>query len=262
MNVLSLFDGISCGQLALQRAGVYYDQYFSSEIDEHAIKVTQHNFPNTIHVGTVTKLSGNTLPAIDLLIGGSPCQGFSMSGKKLNFNDRRSKLFFEYVRLKNETNPKYFLMENVLMPDKHKDVISEHLGVEPILINSSLVSAQHRRRLYWTNIPVLELPEDKGIKVSDILLSGKHVYYSRKYGFKDGGDKTKTLSARDYKSFCNQWMSGSWDNENLRMLTPLEYERLQTLPDNYTEVISNRKRYRAIGNCWTVDVISHIFKYL
>src|SRR5574344_618635 len=141
MNVLSLFDGMSCGQIALNRAGIKYDNYFASEIDKPAIKVTMANYPNTIQLGSVLDVKGADLPKIDLLIGGSPCQGFSFAGKQLNFNDPRSSLFFEYVRLLRECNPKYFLLENVKMKKEYQDIISEHLSVEPILINSALVSA-------------------------------------------------------------------------------------------------------------------------
>jgi DNA-cytosine methyltransferase len=152
--VLSLFDGMSCGQIALNRAGISYGKYYASEIDKHAIKVTQHNYPNTIQLGSVTDIKGTDLPQVDLLIGGSPCQGFSFAGRQLNFNDPRSKLFFEFVRLKNECNPTYFLLENVKMKKEYENVITEHLGVEPIEICSSLFSAQQRKRLYWTNINV------------------------------------------------------------------------------------------------------------
>lgn len=169
MNVLSLFDGMSCGQLALNRAGIKYDTYFASEIDKHAIKVTQANFPNTVQIGDVTEVVGSLLPQIDLLIGGSPCQGFSFAGKQLNFSDPRSFLFFEFVRLLNECKPRYFLLENVKMKKEYQDVISEYLGVHPIQINSALVSAQNRVRLYWTNIPGVEQPEDRGILLKDIL---------------------------------------------------------------------------------------------
>ena len=141
MKVLSLFDGISCGQVALERAGIKVDNYFASEIDKYAIKVTQKNYPNTIQLGDVCNIKGNELPKIDLLIGGSPCQGFSFAGKQLNFNDPRSELFFEFVRILKEVKPKYFLLENVKMKKEYQNVISKHLGVEPIEINSALVSA-------------------------------------------------------------------------------------------------------------------------
>lgn len=168
-NILSLFDGISCGQIALNRAGIKYGNYFASEIENNAIKVTSANYPSTIQLGDVTKIKGSVLPKIKLLIGGSPCQGFSTAGKGLNFEDPRSKLFFEYVRLLKECNPDYFLLENVRMKQEYQDIISEYLGVKPILINSSLVSAQNRVRLYWTNIPNVTIPIDKNIKLKDVI---------------------------------------------------------------------------------------------
>ena len=261
MNVLGLFDGMSCGQIALNKAGIKYNKYFSSEIDKFAIQVTQHNYPETIQIGDVTQVKGSDLPQIDLLIGGSPCQGFSFAGKQLNFNDERSKLFFEFVRLMEECKPKYFLLENVVMKKEYEDVITEHMGVKPILINSNLVSAQNRKRLYWTNIPNIEQPEDSNITMSNILLSGQHIIVSKqKKEHKPGGDKATTLLARDYKGFGNQQMSGVMDNGNIRMLTPVEYERLQNVPDNYSSVVSNTQRYKMLGNGWTVGVITHIFK--
>lgn len=170
--VLSLFDGMSCGQIALNKAGIKYNEYYASEINKHAIAVAKHNFPNTKHIGDVTQVKGIDLPQVDLLIGGSPCQGFSFAGKQLNFDDPRSKLFFEYARLLNELKPKYFLLENVRMKKESQDVISKYLGVEPIEINSNLVSAQNRRRLYWTNIPNIEQPADRGILLKDIIVDG------------------------------------------------------------------------------------------
>ena len=139
MNVLSLFDGMSCGQIALNSLGVKIDNYYASEIEEASIKIAQKNFPNTIHVGDVKKVKGKKLPKIDLLLGGSPCQGFSIAGGRLNFDDERSKLFFEFVRLLKECKPKYFLLENVIMSEPIKNEISRILGVQPIRINSSLV---------------------------------------------------------------------------------------------------------------------------
>ena len=161
MNVLSLFDGMSCGQIALNKLGIKYDNYFASEIDKYAIQVTQKNYPNTKQIGSVVDVKGEDLPNIDLLIGGSPCQGFSFAGKQLNFDDPRSKLFFEFVRILEETKPKYFLLENVKMKKEYYDVITDILEVEPIEINSSLVSAQSRKRMYWTNIPYIVKPKDK-----------------------------------------------------------------------------------------------------
>ena len=174
MNVLSLFDGMSCGQIALNKLGIKYDKYFACEIDKYAMQVTQHNFPDTIQLGDVQFVTKETFGThkIDLVIGGSPCQGFSFAGKMLNFDDPRSRLFFEYVRLVKDLKPKYFLLENVKMKKEYQNVITQYMGVEPIEINSALVSAQNRRRLYWTNIPNIEHPEDKGIVLKDIIESG------------------------------------------------------------------------------------------
>lgn len=185
MNVLSLFDGMSCGQLALKRSGIKVDKYYASEIDKYAISIAKKNFPNTIHLGDVTKIDISKLDRIDMIIGGSPCQSFSnASMTKLNFEDPRGKLFFEFVKLVQELKPKYFLLENVKMKKEWQDIISYHLGVEPIEINSSLLSAQHRRRLYWTNIPNVTVPSDKGIMLKDIL----------EYGFVDR-DKSYCIDA-------------------------------------------------------------------
>ena len=172
LNVLSLFDGMSCGQIALERAGFKIDKYFVAEIDKYAMKVTQANYPDTIQLGDVRNIKADDLPKIDLLIGGSPCQGFSFAGKQLNFDDPRSKLFFEFVRLLKEAKPKYFLLENVRMKQEYQDVISKLLGVEPIMINSCLVSAQNRKRFYWTNIPDIKQPKDCGILLKDIIECG------------------------------------------------------------------------------------------
>lgn len=215
MNVLSLFDGMSCGQIALRKLGIKVDNYFASEVDKYAIKVSSENFPNTIHLGDVTKIDFKALPKIDLLIGGSPCQGFSFAGKQLNFNDPRSALFFEFVRALKESNPKYFMLENVLMKKEYQEVISEQLGTSPIFINSSVLSAQNRKRLYWTNIPVSEILK-KEIYLKDILeknvpekyyLSEKLVQglLDKKSSWKNsfnpltGNDKSKCLTARYYK---------------------------------------------------------------
>lgn len=169
MNVLSLFDGMSCGRIALDRLGIKVDNYYASEIDKYAMKVSQANYPDIIQVGDITELDLSTLPKIDLIMGGSPCQGFSFAGKQLAFDDSRSALFFEFVRCVKELKPKYFLLENVRMKKEYLDVISEYMGVEPIMINSALVSAQNRVRYYWTNIPNIEQPEQRGIVLRDIL---------------------------------------------------------------------------------------------
>lgn len=163
---------MSCGRIALEKAGIKVNKYFASEIDKYAIQVSKENWPDIIHLGDVTKVNTYELPKIDLLIAGSPCQGFSFAGKQLNFNDPRSALFFEFVRILKECKPKYFLLENVVMKKEFQEVISNALGVEPIMINSALVSAQNRKRLYWTNIPNVQQPEHKGILLKDIIEDG------------------------------------------------------------------------------------------
>ena len=405
MNVLSLFDGMSCGQIALKKLGIPVKNYFASEIDKFAIKVAKANFPDMIHLGDVqnVKTSGQHLldefdcgHTIDLLIGGSPCQGFSFAGKQLNFDDPRSQLFFEYIRLLKALKPKYFMLENVKMSKQSQQIITDYLGVEPIEINSNLVSAQNRRRLYWTNIPVDGLPEDKGIVLADILEDGytdrdKSYCLDASY-YKGGGasnvrlyfeksrrqivfgsgmnvlgtatdikgresirrvygvdGKAPTLLAttggntqpkigvkgarivnrrldengtrkdydrtiepvarlelrKDDKGGCLTTVqkdsvlafpkilqrargynkgglkaldgktptisTSAWEHNNhltldegttWRKLTPVECERLQTVPDGYTDHVSNTQRYKMLGNGWTVDVVKHIFKGL
>lgn len=390
MNVLSLFDGMSCGQIALDRAGIKVDKYFASEIDKYAIKVTQSNYPDTIQLGSVLDVKGKDLPKIDLLIGGSPCQGFSFAGKQLNFNDPRSKLFFEFVRVLKECQPKYFLLENVKMKQEYKDAITELLGYEPRLINSALISAQNRERLYWTNIDFGKKPKDKGILLKDIVheyndpdfdfetwlhsnkaldymdrkdRSGRtkwdhahhsnscmekskrltantfkgipynvlfvpfdktlrilekevekgkvgyfrknsrqdRVYYihnkaitlcggagggaakmgqylfgvinkprgGNKGGLRNDGSKSPTLSSKSWEHNNNLLFGCTAPDHHgiliegyIRKLTPIECERLQTVPDNYTNHVSNSQRYKMLGNGWTVDVIAHVFKGL
>ena len=255
MKVLSLFDGMSCGQIALERAGIKVDKYYGCEIDKWAMKISTKNYPNTIHLGDVSEVDGTNLD-IDLLIGGSPCQAFSNAGKGEGFDDPRGKLFWEYVRLLRETKPKYFLLENVVMKQEHQDIISEALGVQPVMINSADFSAQNRKRLYWTNIPIK--PWDaKGIKLADIIEDGvvdrdKSYCLDANY-FKGGNLKQYFEKHRRQLVF----LEGNADD--YRKLTPLECERLQTVPDNYTDGVSNTQRYKMIGNGWTVDVIAHIF---
>jgi DNA (cytosine-5)-methyltransferase 3A len=390
INVLSLFDGMSCGQIALERAGIKVNNYYASEIDKHAIAVTQKNFPNTIQLGDVTKVKGSDLPKMDLIIGGSPCQGFSFAGKGLNFEDQRSKLFFEFVRLIKECNPKWFFLENVKMKKEHELVISQYMKVAPIEINSALVSAQNRVRLYWTNINEkpyglfgdimtnIPQPKDKGILLKDILesdvpdkfyLSDKMVSYLTKNsvqqkdkgnGFKfspcyDFNSKGKSLTTKPGQRMDDNFIVASrgrnpenpksrvaglpteqqleartdgktntitsvqkdnlvmqipeatkkgyaevkpgecfdltmpksetrrgrlmedksncltaakfdfmqyTEDYRIRRLTPTECERLQTVPDGYTNYVSDTQRYRMLGNGWTVDVIAHIFNYM
>jgi len=314
MNVLSLFDGMSCGQIALDQLGVPVKNYFASEIDKYAIKVAKANYPDMIHLGDVQsiKTSGDCLlddfdcgHKIDLLIGGSPCQGFSFAGKNLNFEDPRSQLFFEYVRLLKALKPKYFLLENVRMKNESMEVISEMLGVEPIAINSNLVSAQNRHRLYWTNIPMDGLPDDRGVMLKDILedgitdrdkshcidanyfkggnlksyfekhrrqlvfskdgmchvgdadLSDKYNYVNRVY-HPDGKGPSLVASTGGHLQHNNHLTYD--EGLTYRKLTPTECERLQTVPDGYTNHVSNTQRYKMLGNGWTVEVVKHIFK--
>jgi len=416
LKVLSLFDGMSCGQLALNRLGIKVDKYYASEIDKYAIQVTQANFPETIQVGDVCNLKAEDYQDIDLILAGSPCQGFSFAGKQLAFDDPRSALFFEFIRLLKEIKPKYFLLENVKMKKEFLEVITEQVSacypdfeggddlfggrIEPILINSSLVSAQSRQRYYWTNIPNIEQPEDKGIVLRDILVEDGQtdlVGMNGKKAFKENIDKGTALLARDWKGWNTYGMTGvqttpkqvgvasdinghdilkrvyspdgksltlntmgggnrepkvavqsyrevrteegkkarrdaklktgkdhtpfrskeliprtdgkvgtitpnlnkdheisiktnktnqinpklrtksktvrsggrgsydrhEWDSVDdlhWRKLTPLECERLQTVPDNYTKHVSKTQRYRMLGNGWTINVIAHILK--
>ena len=373
MNVLSLFDGMSCGMIALDRLGIKVDNYYASEIDKYAIQVSQANYPDIIQVGDITKLDLSTLPKIDLVMGGSPCQGFSFAGKQLAFDDPRSALFFEFHKAISYLQPKYFLLENVRMKKEYLDIISEYMGVEPIFINSSLVSAQSRQRYYWTNIPNVELPEERGIVLRDILedypkenpvkqteRNARHLkqlddkslcmtatmykgagnngmtlvpqklvddisdlpeksqtiksqyYKSSKANFERSGtfhatgipqklvsDKPQhTSTAVDVKAAAYRARSVdengkrvAWkdtkpkqmlelrkdeksnsvtsvqkdnvltqDKVYWRKLTPLECERLQTVPDNYTNHVSNTQRYKMLGNGWTIEVIAHILQ--
>ena len=308
MNVLSLFDGMSCGQIALNKVGIKYDNYFASEIDKFAMKVTQSNYPNTIQLGDVTKIDSSKLPKIDLLIGGSPCTDFSFAGKRMGMITKdnieitdlqtyiklkhegfqfegESFLFWEYVRILKEIRPKYFLLENVRMTDKWKRVITNTMGVEPIYINSRLVSAQERKRFYWTNIPNITIPEDKGISFSDIVgqgwycgamrgrridpISNSRSDYNREIPIKQyiecrSDNKTNCLTTvrKDNVVVNYKGSRKTLDEVEYRWLTPNECEQLQTVPLNYTASVSDNQRTRMLGNGWTVDVIAHIFSFL
>lgn len=354
INVLSCFDGMSCGRIALERAGIKVNNYYASELDKYAIKVTQANWPETIQLGDVTKWREWDIDwsSIDLLIGGSPCQGFSFAGKQLAFDDPRSKLFFVYSDILNHIKwirrlagkPELkFMLENVKMKKEFLSVISETLGVEPVFINSQLVSAQNRQRYYWANWD-FEQPEDKGITWGDIREHGvNEFYYTEKamqwmarHSQRKGknidvwskDEKAQMVEASHYKNYSSQRFFGvcdlpsdssaiasmrgrrinpdtlSRDDYNkeikpeqyiefkydgksnclstvgkdnvvvpftlpnripldlffFRYITPIECERLQTVPDNYTNYVSNTQRYKMLGNGWTVDVIAHIFK--
>lgn len=336
MIALSCFDGMSCGQIAFERAGIPIEKYYASEIDKYAIKVTMANYPDTVQLGSITEWKSWNIENPDIIIGGSPCQGFSFAGKQLNFNDERSKLFFEFVEILKHYKPKYFLLENVVMKKEYNDVISGILGeiypecvhqtelfrtgrLEPIQINSALVSAQNRNRLYWTNIQGIKQPKDKGILLKDIIESGGNVTGGAFRGRNPENTSDRTPGAptmqrleinetgksnaltsvskdsivcygenyiqydvnktgnnsqdsrifyKDNKSNCLNVSHSSipslkedeTETEILwRKLTPIECERLQTVPDNYTNHVSNSQRYKMLGNGWTIDVISHLF---
>jgi len=280
-NILSLFDGMSCGQIALNKVGIQYDNYYASEIDEPAMSVTQLNYPNTIQMGSITELQSSQLPKIDLLFGGSPCQSFSNAGNGKGF-DGKSGLFYDYVRLLKECKPTYFLLENVKMKKEWQDIISEELGVQPIKINSNLVSAQNRERLYWTNIPVVGQPEDKQIYIEDILDTN----FDSKYWLKERNAEllSKKVSIEGAPDICcidvyNKKFKKDRKSPTLtlphhnslrllqdgkfRKLTPNECERLQTVPVDYTNTgIADIHRYSMLGNGWTVDVIVFIFSFI
>ena len=336
MKILSLFDGMACWYEALIKAGIKIDKYYASEIDRYAIQIATKNHPDIIEIWDVCNVKWEDYQDIDLLIGGSPCQWFSMAGKMLNFDDPRSKLFFEYVRILQEVKPKYFLLENVKMKKEFRDKISEIMWCEPILIDSALLSAQHRERYYWTNIPWIIQPEDKWIMLKDVIsqepvadkyyltetqlktiqrnfwakwkvlnevdslvekmtfparinqiwwldikvptlctamwTGGGNVpvvirwrpkmpyeQWKRELEYKEYSDKCPTLTGNcasgDQKNIVADWVC-------LRKLTPTECERLQTLPDGYTDWVSDTQRYKMLWNGRTVDVIAHIFSFI
>jgi DNA-cytosine methyltransferase len=339
IKVLSGFDGISCARVALERAGYEIEEYYASELDKYAMKVTIANYPDTKQIGDISKVKGSDFSWIDFFCGGSPCQGFSFAGKQLNFDDPRSRLLFEFVRILNELkaiNPDIkFLLENVKMKKEYQDIISNLLGVQPIEINSALVSAQNRKRLYWTNIGagggLIMQPEDRGILLKDIVLSDAYpvALHNIYGGFKEtkprvfteksptlrtaaGGDHIPSFVHRDkslaviasagrttirecfyknqgnmafvkdenglhsikeekivFNEICNGKRTVKIINTpnvpdgiySIRKFHPVECERLQTLPDNYTNHVSDTQRYKAIGNGWNVDTIVHILSY-
>jgi len=319
MNVLSLFDGISCGMLALERAGIKVDKYYASEIDKYAIQVSKNNYPDIIQLGDINNWEKWELPKIDLIIGGSPCTNLSVAGNGKGLEGSESSLFYKFVDIVKYYKPKYFLLENVRMKKEWQDIMSEDLGVEPVLINSPLVSAQNRERLYWANFPITQ-PEDRGILLKDIVLDdvfpvALHNLYG---GFKEksvrvfeeksptirtakvGGHipsfvKQNLVHSKKAIEYMNRQVADGrthWDfghhsdirNEKssavvanffkgvpynvfkdwdcIRKFDPIECERLQTIPDQFTEGISNTQRFKTIGNGWTIDVVTHILKQI
>lgn len=342
MKVLSLFDGISCARVALGRAGIPVEAYYASEIDKYATQISEKNYPEIVRLGSVVEINDVTdkpitaikqgsvtlRGKIDLLIGGSPCQDLSIAKKnRKGLDGERSGLFWEYVRILKEVKPKYFILENVAsMPKEAKQVITKALGVEPIMINASLVSAQNRKRLFWTNIPNVTLPEDKGILLKDILEEGigedksycvpatyykeniKSLQKRKKKGLivwnERGLEKLKSNTVRSSGRGSGIGDKHNWDTIRIghlnsggqgdriyspegksvglsalgggrgaktglyltdsivRKLTPIECERLQGLPDNYTEGVSNTQRYKALGNAFNVDVVTHILSFI
>ncbi len=280
INVLSLFDGMSCGQIALEKAGIKVDNYFASEIKKHAIETTQRNYPNTIQLGDVTKIKASDLPKIDLLIGGSPCQDFSSQNKeRKGLKGIKSNLFFEYYRLLKELQPTYYLLENVIMLPGHFAILSNYMQTYPFETCGSLVSAALRRRLFWTNIGPyyndlynfrhcnIPQPKDLKIRLQNILTSG----YTDLV-------KANCLKTSDYVSLTN-WQSAKkrYDKqfENIifnspdfdfkkgyRVLNQIELERLHNIPEGYTNNLNCKKAHDLIGDGWTVDIIVYIFSFL
>lgn len=290
-NVLSLFDGISGLRLALKRAGIKFDNYYASEIDETPISITQKRFPDTIQLGDVRDI--RNIKNLWLLSAGSPCQDLSPMGKKKGMRTHNgieitsldqylklrkkghkfvgeSYLFWEFVRLIKELKPKYFFLENVKMTNKWMYVISKELGVLPLKINSSLVCAQNRERYYWTNIPGVTIPKDKKIYLHHVIPGAVTGYGRRgRMNLETGKYEAHETARRDYKSNCICTTVGTTSsiklrNGNIRRLTVTEMEQLQTLPKNYTNIpgITKTKRIHSIGNGWTIDVVSHLLKPL
>ena len=291
LKVVSLFDGISCGRVALERAGIPVDAYYASEIEASSIAISKKNYPDIIQLGDVTKWREWDIPwdEIDLLIGGSPCQGFSFAGKKLNFEDPRSKLFFEFVDILNHIrkhNPCVrFLLENVVMREDHKKVITDLLGVEPVLVNSSSVCAQRRPRLYWCNFKIPEIPGECAQTLRDVFdPSVKHreihinhpdtivkckTYYQYDQNRLGHNSQDQRFFDIDTKSNTLLLSPSSIpkvriDDGRVYLLTPEECAKLQTLDGEYLNVpgVSKAAKYGALGNGWTVDVISLIFSGL
>jgi DNA-cytosine methyltransferase len=290
MKILSLFDGISCARVALERAGINVEVYYASEIDKYAIEIAVKNYPATIELGDIKNITYNKIQAhitgIDLLIGGSPCQDLSISKSKTRkgLDGNKSSLFYEYLRILKEVKPKWFILENVAsMSDESKDIISKQLDVKPIELNAKDFSAQNRARYFWTNIPVTQPKFKSNLVIEDILepvVDEKYYYKDFPFTIKDetknvignievaGHDILKRIYNRQSKSATVTTCAGGntqhkiLDNGRVRKLTPVEYERLQCLPTDYTKGVSNSQRYKALGNGFNVDVIAHILSFI
>lgn len=291
INVLSLFDGISCGMIALERAGIAVNTYYASEIDENAMAISNKNYPNIIQIGDINDWENWDIPweNIDLIMGGSPCQGFSFAGKQLNFEDERSKLFFKFADILNYAKKKNkqvkFVFENVCMKKEYEDVITKTLGHIPVKINSRLVSAQDRKRLYWTNF-YFSNPKDRKVSAKDIIgeecfagsMRGRRIdeFGKRADGRKELPIVQQIECRKDDKFNCvttvtkdnvvvfgkERFFEASKNKDKWRYLTAEEMEKLQTLPVGYTDCVSDSARKKAIGNGWTIDVIAHILRFL
>lgn len=281
MNVLSLFDGMSCGRIALERLGMPVENYYASEIDKYAIEIAKKNYPNTKHIGSVIDVKGEDLPQIDLLIGGSPCQDFSsLKFERKELQGEKSKLFYEYLRILKEVKPKYFLLENVRMKKQSKLELDNYLGVSGVLINSNEFTAQNRERYYWTNIPLNKII-NKNISIDTIVShDADEKYYCKEHQSKhynnckylENGNTIEVIdfynkSIKYSKANCITPHSFRCDrsatnilkiNGRLRKLTENECETLQGVPKDYTKGVSSGQRYKLLGNGWTVDVIAHI----
>lgn len=298
MKILSLFDGIACGYEALVRAGIKVDRYVAYEIDKNAIAIAKKNHPDIEEMGSVIGADFSQYNGFDMVIGGSPCPSFSIAGKQKGFDDFRGQLFYEYQRALKEVKPVYFFYENVAMKKEFQDEMSKWFGCEPIAINSNLVSAQNRKRLYWTNIKGVKMPEDREIMLTDIVHESEpgfngsldeykvsfddsfHIINKKVPKGKIGYFRQDSQANRVYDvhgkavTLCGeagggaakmgQYLFGTLDDGYIRKLTPVECERLQNLPDNYTKCdkVTQNARYKALGNCWTVDVIAHCFSYI
>ena len=292
-NVFSAFDGLSCGQIALHKINNYKNHYkseidpnkinyYASEIEPNSIKVTQHNFPNTIQVGDICNVKGSDLPKIDLLLGGSPCVSFSRTISNNTGFDGKSKLFFEFVRILKETKPKFFLFENVMMKKEWEDIITNILGYKPIYINSERFSAQSRPRTYWTNIPVDAFMPRNELVLNDVLETNvdEKYFYNESYEFHgydkvvcatlniNGHDILKRVNSPYHK--CQTLTAVCGGNQQkktiqynrVRKLTPVEYERLSGVSDGYTSIVSDSARYRMLGNGWETNTIAYLLKNL